>query len=126
MRYTILLAALFIVSACQNTKQKASVEKNHDRASLETMSHEEAMKLVEVKEHNVETIGILVYEGVNDLDALGPRYVFKNIMGVDVKTIAIDSGNIKTVMGLEFVPDTTIDQVKKLDILVIPGGFKQT
>jgi len=123
----ITIVALLSLSACQNKKMdKVEQEVANQSLDVKNMTHEEAMQLVKIKDHNVKNIGILVYEGVNDLDALGPRYVFKNIMGTNVVTIALKPGNIKTVMGLEFVPDTTIDQVGSLDILVVPGGFKQT
>ncbi|MEM9678912.1 MAG: DJ-1/PfpI family protein [Bacteroidota bacterium] len=123
----ILLATLVSLTTCQK-EQKATidVELDNDVESTETLSHDELMKTVEIKEHNVKTIGILVYNGVNDLDALGPRYVFKNIMGTNVMTIALKPGNVKTVMGLDFVPDTTINEVDSLDILVVPGGFRET
>ncbi|KQC31719.1 hypothetical protein AAY42_10365 [Flagellimonas eckloniae] len=78
------------------------------------------------KQHNIEKVGILVYNGVNSLDVFGPRYVLCQIMGVDMKLIALKSGNVKTVTGIEFVPDTTIDKVDSLDVLVIPGGFRGT
>ncbi len=92
----------------------------------ENSTHNDIMSQIEIKKHSVKTIGILVYDGVNDLDAFGPRYVLKNMMGVDVLTIALDTTNVRTVMGLEFVPDTNINEVDSLDILVIPGGFKET
>jgi transcriptional regulator GlxA family with amidase domain len=47
-------------------------------------------------------------------------------MGVKTKLISIKSGNIKTVMGVEIVPNIVIDSVSQLDILIIPGGFTGT
>ncbi|MEM8558956.1 MAG: DJ-1/PfpI family protein [Bacteroidota bacterium] len=76
--------------------------------------------------HGIETIGILVYDGVNDLDALGPRYVLGQLMGVDLQLIANEPGTVTTVMGTELVPNTTIAEVDSLDLLVIPGGFTGT
>lgn len=76
--------------------------------------------------HEIKTIGILVYDGVNDLDVMGPRYVLGQAMGVETKLIAINKGNIKTVMGVELVPNTVIDSVSRLDVLIIPGGFTGT
>lgn len=73
----------------------------------------------------VKIIGILVYDGVNDLDFINPRYVFGQT-GVKVQLIAIKPGPFKTIMGLEITPNTIIDSVEQLDILVIPGGFKGT
>lgn len=73
----------------------------------------------------IKTIGILVYDGVNDLDFTGPRYVLGQ-SGAKTRLIAIKPGPFKTVMGVQVLPDTTIDDVKELDILVIPGGFTGT
>lgn len=73
----------------------------------------------------IATIGILVYDGVNDLDFMNPRYVFGQV-GAKTKLISIKPGTFKTVMGIEIKPDMTIDEVNELDILIIPGGFKGT
>ena len=122
-----MMVALIGLSACQS-KKEASLEEDitESTSEVETMTHEETMQLVKIKEHNIKNVGVLVYDGVNDLDALGPRYIFKNMMGANVMTIALHPGNVTTVMGLEFVPDTTVTQVDSLDILVVPGGFKET
>lgn len=75
--------------------------------------------------HEIKSIGILVYDGVNDLDFMNPRYVFGQV-GVKVKLIALKPGTFKTVMGVEIQPNTVIDSVEQLDILVIPGGYRGT
>ncbi len=75
--------------------------------------------------HAIRQIGILVYDGVNDLDMMGPRYVLGQA-GATTRLIGVKPGPIKTVMGVQVAPDTTIDAVQQLDILVIPGGFTGT
>jgi transcriptional regulator GlxA family with amidase domain len=75
--------------------------------------------------HSIKTIGILVYDGVNDLDFTGPRYVLGQA-GAKTQLIGVKPGMIKTVMGVQVMPDTTMDQVQQLDILIIPGGFTGT
>lgn len=75
--------------------------------------------------HPIKQIGILVYDGVNDLDFMGPRYVLGQA-GATTRLIGVKPGPIKTVMGVQVVPDTVIDEVQQLDILVIPGGFTGT
>jgi putative intracellular protease/amidase len=75
--------------------------------------------------HEINSIGILVYDGVNDLDFMNPRYVFGQ-SGTHVQLIALKPGPFKTVMGLEVMPNTVIDSIDQLDILIIPGGFKGT
>jgi putative intracellular protease/amidase len=90
-------------------------------------NHVNSMELVFGKpKFDIKTIGILVYDGVNDLDMIGPRYVLGQAMGVKTKLIGIKPGNIKTVMGVEIVPNTVIDSISQLDILIIPGGFTGT
>ncbi len=90
-------------------------------------NHVNSMEMIFGKpKHDIKTIGILVYDGVNDLDVMGPRYVLGQAMGVKTRLISIKSGNIKTVMGVEIVPNTVIDSVSQLDILIIPGGFTGT
>jgi transcriptional regulator GlxA family with amidase domain len=76
-------------------------------------------------EKPIKSIGILVYDGVNDLDFTGPRYVLGQA-GAKTQLIGVKPGPIRTVMGVQVIPDTTIDQVDQLDILVIPGGFTGT
>ena len=84
------------------------------------------LRLLGDNQPTVRHIGILVYEGVNDLDVMGPRYVLGQAMGATTRLIAIEPGNVRTVMGVELVPDTVIDSVDQLDILVVPGGFRGT
>lgn len=113
-------------STADRREENKATTTQKDQVDYEDMTHDEAMKLVKIKEHDVKTVGILVYDDVNDLDALGPRYVFKNMMGVHVMTVAVNQKNVTTVMGLEFKADTLMTDVKDLDILVIPGGFRGT
>ncbi len=74
----------------------------------------------------VRTIGILVYPGCNDLDFMGPRYVLGQYMGAKTMLIATRPGPIRTVMGVTIVPDTVMDLVTQLDVLVVPGGAQGT
>ncbi len=73
----------------------------------------------------IKTIGILVYDGINDLDMMGPRYVLGQA-GAKTRLVAVKPGPIKTVMGVQVMPDAVIDDVDQLDILIIPGGFTGT
>lgn len=132
MKHILLIFSIMLFASCNKTEK---IKNSSEQASEETikidsdtlaMSHDEIMKTVNIKPHSIKTVGILVYDGVNSLDVFGPKYVLNQIMGVDLKLVAVDSGHVKTVMGVEFVPNTTIAQVDSLDILVIPGGFRGT
>jgi len=137
-KIVILLTLSIFTLACKNNevvekpeKVKISVQDSARIAKeIENFSpenHVNSMELVFGKpKFNIKTIGILVYDGVNDLDVIGPRYVLGQAMGVKTQLISIKKGNIKTVMGVEIVPNTTIDAINQLDILIIPGGFKGT
>ncbi len=89
-------------------------------------NHSAVMDLILGKpKHPVKQIGILVYDGVNDLDFTGPRYVLGQ-SGAKTRLIGVKPGPIKTVMGVQVIPDAVIDDVSQLDVLIIPGGFTGT
>ncbi len=96
-------------------------------ADFSFANHAEAMtRLFGQPRHDIRRIGILVYDGVNELDFMGPRYVLGQSMGAQTQLIALRPGHVTTVMGVELVPNTVIDSVDSLDILIIPGGFHGT
>jgi transcriptional regulator GlxA family with amidase domain len=137
----VIIAMALLLFACNNqAKQEAK-----QQPQKVVMNQEDSLKIAEVIEnftpenhvnsmemifgkpkYDIRTIGILVYNGVNDLDLMGPRYILGQAMGVKTQLIALKQGNIKTVMGVEIVPNTVIDSVSQLDILIIPGGFTGT
>lgn len=136
-----IIAIASILWACnpqirQNTGQQPEqvVMSKEDSLTLvkeiENFSPENHIKLMDIifgkPKHAIQSIGILVYDGVNDLDVIGPRYVLGQAMGAKTKTIALKPGNIQTVTQMEIVPNTVIDSVSQLDILIIPGGFTGT
>lgn len=96
-------------------------------STLETTSHGHFMDLAVGKPKKViKKIGILVYDGVNELDFMGPFYVLGQIMGAETQLVAANSTTFKTGRGVPIQAHTVIDSVQTLDILVIPGGFKGT
>ncbi|MDX2282720.1 MAG: DJ-1/PfpI family protein [Bacteroidia bacterium] len=134
-----LLLAAGLLNACgpqkpQHTPAPATAISREDSLRLRAVidsfrpdNHSGVMDAVLGKpKHDIRTIGILVYDGVNDLDMMGPRYVLGQSMGVKTQLIALKPGHIRTVMGVEIVPNTIIDSVQQLDVLVIPGGFTGT
>lgn len=141
MKYLILsLVFGLLLFACKSSKPASnqdpekivmspidSLKLAREIENFSPENHVNSMELFFGKpKYDIKTIGILVYDGVNDLDLMGPRYVLGQAMGVKTKLISIRSGNIKTVMGVEIVPNTVIDSVSQLDILIIPGGFTGT
>lgn len=135
------LSACFVLAACSKpanpqttevspTKVKNELDSVELSRKIEEMTPENHMGIMELilgkPKYPVRTIGILVYDGANDLDIMGPRYVLGQAMGVKTMLVGTRPGTFKTVMGVQIMPDTTIENVSQLDILIIPGGFKGT
>ena len=74
----------------------------------------------------IKTIGILLYDGYNTLDAMGPYHTLAEIMGAKTFFVAKNRGVVKNQRGLEIKVDSSFEDVKSLDILVIPGGAAET
>jgi putative intracellular protease/amidase len=74
---------------------------------------------------NVNGIGIYVYDGMFSLDALGPYQVFRSA-ALNTFLIAKHKGNITMSNGITITVDKSIDDVKQLDVLLIPGGADAT
>ena len=78
-------------------------------------------------------IGVLVYDGVNAMDVMGPFQVFSSA-GLqpmlisaqrDAKTGQFKSA-IKASNGVELSAARTIENTSNLDVLVLPGGVTET
>ncbi len=119
---TIILVASFFVACNQGPDtSQTEIEKTT------VPDHNVSMESVFGKpKYDVQDIGILVYDGVNELDVIGPWYVLGQAMGARTQLVSLEQGNIKTVMGIEMAPNTVIDSVSQLDILIIPGGLTGT
>ena len=84
------------------------------------------------KEYVSGGIGILVYDGVNAMDALGPFQVFSTagLKPFFVSASKDDGGNYKTSIttnsGFELTAHRTIENTKDLEVLVVTGGALET
>jgi transcriptional regulator GlxA family with amidase domain len=77
-------------------------------------------------------IGVLVFDGVEELDFAGPWEVFGMANEVaaerrmatpfDLKLVGAKSGPVICARGLRILPDVTFRQCSHFDILLIPGG----
>jgi putative intracellular protease/amidase len=87
----------------------------------------EIMKIMMTKPKTpIKTIGVYVYDGYNTLDAIGPYQVLSELMGVDIFFVAKQRGLVKNQRGLQVQVEKSFADVKQLDILIIPGGAKET
>jgi len=68
-------------------------------------------------------IGILLFDNMTALDAVGPYEVLARIANAQIYFIGVEKKVYKDFYGLKLVADYSIDEVKELDILLIPGGY---
>ncbi len=111
---------LFVLTATKSFGQSPNSD------SL-TKRHNEMMAIIMTQPKvPIKTIGILVYDGYNTLDAMGPYHTLAEIMGAKTFFVAKQKGMVKNQRGLQTKIDTSFEEVKSLDILVIPGGAVET
>lgn len=116
----ILILVCFICASESLFAQTASKDSLAKR-------HNDMMAIIMTQpKYPIKTIGILVYDGYNTLDAIGPYQTLSQIMGTKVFFIAKQKGIVRNQTGLKVQVDTSIADVKKVDILVIPGGADAT
>lgn len=72
------------------------------------------------------TIGILLFDGAEEMDFVGPWQVFTAAVGdlpeEQVMTIAQTAGPIQCEMGMRVIPDATYAEAPEIDVIVVPGG----
>lgn len=72
------------------------------------------------------TIGLLCFEGLEELDLVGPWEVLASVTALQpdlqVLTVAQRSETIRCAKGLRLIPNATLDVVPALDVVVVPGG----
>jgi len=71
-------------------------------------------------------VGIVLFEGAEELDWAGPWEVFTMAtMGRDdltVGTVAQTAGPVRCAKGLRVLPDHSFEDCPKLDLVLVPGG----
>lgn len=72
-------------------------------------------------------IGALVYNGFNSLDLVGPLEVFKTAselgpVDYQISLIGLHKGTYRSEGFLDIAVHDTVDSVKNLDLLILPGG----
>jgi putative intracellular protease/amidase len=121
----IIITSIFILIFCRvGLAQKT----NPDSLAIGTAERHQKMMdiLFTPTKVPIKKIGILLYDGYNTLDAMGPYHTLAEIMGAKTYFIAKKRGIVKNQRGLEIKVDSSFDDVTSLDILVIPGGAGET
>jgi transcriptional regulator GlxA family with amidase domain len=72
------------------------------------------------------TIGILLFDGAEEMDFVGPWQVFaaaiEGMAGERVVTVAESTGPITCELGMRVLPDVSYDAAPALDVVLVPGG----
>lgn len=72
------------------------------------------------------TIGMLLFEDLEELDLVGPWEVFTmavmGLEGAKVVTVAERDAPVRCAKGLRLLPDCTFENAPVLDVVVVPGG----
>jgi cyclohexyl-isocyanide hydratase len=67
-------------------------------------------------------IGLLAFPAMTQLDLTGPLQVFASLPGAEVRILWKTLEPIRTQGGLCLVPDTTLAECPRLDVICVPGG----
>lgn len=74
--------------------------------------------------NNKLLLGMVVFDGFELLDAFGPLEMFGSLSEkVDILMISQQHGAVKSSAGPSVMADHTFEEIKTLDILMIPGGI---
>eukprot|EP01091_Cochliopodium_minus_P016718 TRINITY_DN6343_c0_g1_i2.p1 TRINITY_DN6343_c0_g1~~TRINITY_DN6343_c0_g1_i2.p1 ORF type:complete len:229 (+),score=56.05 TRINITY_DN6343_c0_g1_i2:172-858(+) len=73
------------------------------------------------KEISLE-VGMLLYTNLTQLDLTGPYEIFSRMPNTKIHLISINMDPVKTEHGLCILPTKTIDEMTKLDVILVPGG----
>ncbi len=68
-------------------------------------------------------VGMVLFEGVTQLDLTGPYEVLARMPKTRVYLIAESMAPVRTEWGLTITPDVTFDDAPPLDMLCVPGGW---
>ena len=69
------------------------------------------------------SVGLILFEGVTQLDFTGPYEVFSRMPGAKVHLVAESMAPIRTEFGLTVSPDVAFDAAPLLDVICVPGGW---
>ena len=74
----------------------------------------------------VNTIAILLFDGAEEMDFVGPWEVFTaavdRLTGERVMTVAETLGPVVCEEGMRVLPDATYEDARGVDVVVVPGG----
>src|ERR1700755_1228624 len=70
-------------------------------------------------------IGLLLFEGVDQIDLTGPFEVLSRIPNATYRLYGKTAEPVRDLKGLRLTPDAALSDAPQLDVLHVPGGFGQ-
>src|SRR5260370_42072715 len=70
-------------------------------------------------------IGSLLFEGVDQIDLTGPFEVLSRIPNSTYRIYGKTAEPVRALRGLRLTPDPPLSPTPQLDVLHVPGGFRQ-
>jgi transcriptional regulator GlxA family with amidase domain len=67
-------------------------------------------------------IAFLLYDNMTSLDFIGPYQVLGMIPGARMHLVATEAGPVRTDLGVRIHADKRLEEVRRADILVVPGS----
>jgi cyclohexyl-isocyanide hydratase len=68
-------------------------------------------------------VAFLLFPNVTQLDLTGPAQVLSRLGNTKIDLVAKTRDPVSTDAGFDLLPTATFDEVRKADILCVPGGF---
>ena len=73
--------------------------------------------------HSNVTVGIVLFDGLTQLDLTGAYEVLARMPNTRVLLVAEHDVAVRSEWGLRILPDSTFDTAPALDVLCVPGGW---
>ncbi len=70
-------------------------------------------------------IGSLLFEGIDQIDLTGPFEVLSRIPNSTYRIYGTTGEPVRDLRGLRLAPDAAIAEAPRLDVLHVPGGYRQ-
>jgi cyclohexyl-isocyanide hydratase len=69
------------------------------------------------------SVGMVLFDGLTQLDLTGPYEVLARMPHTRVHLIAASGDAVRSEWGLRITPDASFDDTPELDVLCVPGGW---
>lgn len=79
--------------------------------------------MTDTKQPTRTTVGMVLFDGMTQLDLTGPYEVLARMPDTRVVLVASRLTPVRTEWGLTIIPDATYDDAPALDLLCVPGGW---